>query len=229
MTTKYRLSLARRMSQNLNALLETRGSSVDWYSSIDPKGDFIRNRFNNSRDEVIILTKGKGEIDPLIGLSTLTDDQKTLILALQSDSKTSLLTAVIKNAKSLGIHFNVDNVIIVSLNNKPPSKENMKLFYNSDERPLLEYFTFDELLINPLKSIFSGNATIDEDFSKRNPGIVKKDVLGRRTSNELLQMKSSDPISRFLGALKGDVIKVESPVFLPKMEHSKEMNFYIVR
>lgn len=227
-TTKYRLKLAFRVVETLKSLLQSRGQSVSWYSTIDPNGNILRDRFNSSRDETIIAVKKK-EVDPLIGLSTLTDDQKTLILALQSDSTTSLLTKVIKNAKSLGIYFNVDNVIIISLNNKPPSKTNLEMFYNVNERPLMEYFTFDELLVNPLKSNFAGKASIDRDFFERNPEFLIIDNFGRKRSNDLLQMKSSDPVSRFLGASKGDVIRIESRILIPKFEHSKELSFYLVK
>lgn len=227
-TTKYRLRLSQRVASTLNGILSSRGTSVDWYNNIDPAGAIIKKRFNESRDDVILMVK-KNADDVLSAFSTLTDDQKTLIIATNSDSTNSLLTKDIKDAKAMGVYFGVDSVIIVSLNNKPPSKDNMKLFYNTDQRPMLEYFTYDELLIDPLRSIYNGYASIDRTFFERYPELLKRDSLGRPMSNELYQMKSTDSLARFLGAFKGDVIRVEHRVILPGFEHSKELIFYIVR
>lgn len=226
-TVRNQLRSAHNVAANINKLLESRGQKIEWYSSIDRNGDFLRKRFNESKDEVLVFAK-KNEINPLIALSSLTEDQKTLVLAVYSDSKAFLLTKSIKNAKTLGIHFGVDNVIMVVINNKRPSKLNMRLFYDANERPLLEYFTFEELLIDPLSNVFCGKAELVKGFVEEHPHLFLRDKLGRLTSNDLLRMRVSDPVSRRIGAVRGDIVQIESKILLPGIEHASELMYYIV-
>lgn len=212
---KYYTGYLQKVSTGISQLLSARDQKISWYSQIDSNGETLKGRFINSKDLLIDSIRNHTR-DFASALTAITDDQETLIYVIDTDAKKFFPLKEIQKAATLGIESNVDSVIIINSKNLKMSKTNARLLGNAEQRPLLEYFTFDEMLYNPITSIYTGKPEIAINFEESHPELRLDD---------LLPVRLNDMIPRYLGAVRNDIIKYHNRELIPESTNTESLIF----